>query len=415
MRFFTTFLLVTTNILLISIFLQLYTLNQQQKVVIQSLLSSPVANTVPSISPSVLAEHTQKANPTPTLTLIPTSNPTSIPKGKQWYVDVKGSDAATGLTVATAFKTIQKAVDIAMSGDTIHLAEGIYLQNMVTKRNGEVNFPITIQGSAGAVVKGASGGSGRIFEVNHNYITLDGFTIDGLFGNAQSESGYRDKLLYVLGKQSKSGVTGLKAIHMTFKNAGGECVRLRYFAKNNEIGYSTITNCGVADFKFDAGGKNGEGIYIGTAPEQRSDGKNPTSDPDESSSNWIHDNTFDTQGNECVDIKEASSGNIVENNKCTGQKDAESGGLDARGSNNIFRFNKVYANVGAGVRLGGDTSQDGVNNDVYQNKLNDNKNGGIKFQRKPQGKICGNTMSGNTGGNAVGTFASSFTPTKACP
>ena len=160
---------------------------------------------------------------------------------------------------------------------------------------------------------------------------------------------------------------------------------------------------------------NGEGIYIGTAPEQRSDGKNPTSDPDESSSNWIHDNIFDTQGNECVDIKEGSSGNIVENNKCTGQKDAESGGLDARGSNNIFRFNEVYANVGAGVRLGGDASQDGIDNDVYQNTIKDNKNGGIKFQRKPQGKICGNTMSGNTSGNAVGTFASSFTPTKACP
>lgn len=405
MKFFQILLLITANILLGAIFLQLHTLNQQQQIIKENILSlrfeSPTP--FPFISPKVV----------PGISITPSLSPT-IAKGKQWYVDVQGSDTRSGLSSSAAFKTVQKAVDVAMPGDTINLAEGAYLQNIVTRRNGEVKSPITIQGPQGAIIKGTSGGSGRIVEVNHNYITLDGFTIDGLYGNAQSESGYRDKLLYVLGKQSKSGVTGLKVIHMTFKNAGGECIRLRYFAKNNEIGYSTITNCGVADFKFDAGGKNGEGIYIGTAPEQRSDGKNPTSDPDESSSNWIHDNIFDTQGNECVDIKEGSSGNIVENNKCTGQKDTESGGLDARGSRNIFRFNEVYANVGAGVRLGGDANDDGIGNEVYENTITNNKTGGIKFQRKPQGKICGNTMSGNTGGNAVGTFASSFIPTKAC-
>ena len=109
---------------------------------------------------------------------------------------------------------------------------------------------------------------------------------------------------------------------MTFKNAGGECVRLRYFAQHNEIATSRHSRrCGVHDFRFKAGGKNGEGIYIGTAPEQRGDGKNPTTDPDLSNGNWIHHNSFDTQGNECVDIKEAASGNLVENNRCTGQRD----------------------------------------------------------------------------------------------
>ena len=70
--------------------------------------------------------------------------------------------------------------------------------------------------------------------------------------------------------------------------------------------------------------------------------------------------TFDTQGNECVDIKEGATANVVEHNDCTGQKDPESAGFDSRGSGNVFRFNASYANLGAGVRLGGDSEADGA-------------------------------------------------------
>jgi len=212
----------------------------------------------------------------------------------------------------------------------------------------------------------------------------------------------------------------LKIINMTLKNAGGECVRLRYFAQNNEIAYNTITNCGVHDFVFQERdkngkvGKNGEGVYIGTAPEQLGDGKNPTTDPDESNNNLVHHNIFDTQGNECVDIKEAATGNIVEHNKCTGQKDPESAAFDSRGSGNTFRYNESYGNTGAGIRFGGDTSSDGINSDAYGNNIHDNQNGGIKFQRTPQRTICGNRMNDNTRVNAVGDFGGQFNPTQAC-
>lgn len=126
-------------------------------------------------------------------------------------------------------------------------------------------------------------------------------------------------------------MTGLKVINMTFKNAAGECLRLRYFAKNNEVAQSNFTNCGVLDFRFSGGGKNGEAIYIGTAPEQWGQFGAPTNHADESNNNWIHDNIINTLGNECVDIKERSMGNIVERNDCTGQKDPDSAGFDSRG------------------------------------------------------------------------------------
>ena len=202
---------------------------------------------------------------------------------------------------------------------------------------------------------------------------------------------------------------------MNLKNAGGECVRLRYFAQDNEIAHNTITSCGVHDFRFKDGGKNGEGVYIGTAPEQLKDKKNPTTDPDQSNNNWIHHNNFNTQGNECVDIKEAASGNVIEHNICTGQKDKESGGMDSRGNANIFRNNEIFGCAGAGIRLGGDTKADGIKNIIYENTISNNKAGAVKVMQQPQGKICGNSLSSNKKGACVGKYASLVDPISQCP
>ena len=294
----------------------------------------------------------------------------------------------------------------------IKLLPGIYLQDVVTRRDGLPNQPIVITGSKQAVVQGEK--NARIFEINHSFITLDGFTIDGHYKAEETKSAYRDKLIYVIGKAPKQGPSNVKILNMEIKNAGGECIRFRYFSQYNEVAYNQITRCGVIDFEFDGNGKNGEAIYIGTAPEQRNDGKNPTKDVDASHNNWIHHNTINTQGNECVDIKEGSSLNLVEYNSCTGQKDSESGGLDARGENNVFRYNTIYDNLGVGVRLGGDKKFDGTNNTVYENTINNNKSGGIKFQRIPQGTVCGNKMEGNEKGDSVGSYGEDFNPEIPC-
>jgi len=147
-----------------------------------------------------------------------------------YYVSPTGSDSSDGSAPGTAFRTIQKAVDLAQPGDTVNLASGTYLQDVVSRRNGTANGRITITGPATAVVKG--GGADRIIEINHDYITLDGFTIDGLWGNPSAASGYRGKTLYVLGKEPRAGVNHLHITNMTILRSGGECIRLRYFATN---------------------------------------------------------------------------------------------------------------------------------------------------------------------------------------
>ncbi len=313
---------------------------------------------------------------------------------KTYHVSSRGLDSNDGTTAAKPLLSIDKALSFASAGDTVELADGDYNQTVATVKSGSKASPIIVRGGRGAVVRGVPE-QARIMEVRHSYITLEGFTIDGKNGPGDKAEDYRNKLLYVIGSEPNKGVEGLRVSRMLLQNAGGECVRLRYFARSNEIADSEIKNCGIYDFRFDGGSKNGEGIYIGTAPEQLADGKNPTADPDVSTGNVIRNNTIETHGNECVDIKESSVKNLVEGNTCQYQMDPESAGFDARGDDNIFRANTSANNVGAGFRLGGDTDSDGINNDVYDNIIRNNKGGALKILRQPQGKICGNKLDNN--------------------
>ena len=128
--------------------------------------------------------------------------------GVTYYVSPGGSDTNNGISKSFPFQTIQKAINTAGAGDTIELASGEYRQDVISQRDATADAPITITGPADAVVKG--GGNGRVIEINHSYHTLKGFTIDGLYGDRTKTSGYRDILIYVLGKQVRRGVEGLK-------------------------------------------------------------------------------------------------------------------------------------------------------------------------------------------------------------
>ncbi|QNE79553.1 DUF1565 domain-containing protein [Streptomyces finlayi] len=322
-----------------------------------------------------------------------------------YYVSPSGSDAHAGTSAGAPFATIQKAMDVAPTGAVVNLAAGTYRQDVVTRRAG-----VTLTGPSNAVVKGAGGP--RIIQ---DSTTLSGFTVDGPHGSSTDVSGYRLKLIHVMSTTPDNGVGALRVTGMTLKNAADECLRLRYLVTGAEVNDNTISTCGVADFKFAGGGRYGEGVYLGTAPAQQGANGAPDAAADVSRNNRIHHNTIDTQGNDCADVKENSTNNYVEYNDCTGQRDAGSGGLDARGSGNVFRRSTVYGNVGAGVRLGGDTATDGIGTSVYGNTVTGNAGGGVKFMRTPQGPVCTNTMSGNTGGDAVGTYASEYDPTGACP
>src|SRR6185436_18240212 len=61
-----------------------------------------------------------------------------------YYINPTGSDTNNGTTAATAFKSIQKAIDLAQPGAMITLAPGDYMQDVHSVRDGLANAPITI-------------------------------------------------------------------------------------------------------------------------------------------------------------------------------------------------------------------------------------------------------------------------------
>lgn len=109
-------------------------------------------------------------------------------------------------------------------------------------------------------------------------------------------------------------------------------MRLKNFVTNAELTDNVIEYCGVYDFRFDLdGGKNGEAIYVGTSSTQWTDG------PDGSNYNIISRNVMSPHGNECIDVKESATGNVIEDNDCADQMDYDSGCYGSRGSGNVFR------------------------------------------------------------------------------
>ncbi|WP_455222925.1 hypothetical protein [Kaarinaea lacus] len=311
-----------------------------------------------------------------------------------WYVSPAGGNSATDPGAKQTVTSIQAALNMAAPGDTIMLQPGEYFEDFHSVRDGNSDQPITIKGTLASVIRG-SGKRSHIVDINHDYHHLIGFTVDGLSGDPTVKHNYRNKLIYVHGRLPHRGVKGTLIDSMNLRNAGGECLRLRYFISHSEIRNNRISHCGVYDFKFPGSKKNGEAIYLGTSSTQWANGINPTDDPDHSTDNWIHNNEIQTWGDECVDIKEGAEHNIVEHNVCEHQLDSKSAGFDARGDHNIFRYNIVRNNTGSAFRLGGhkvNGRQYGIGNQVYGNDIGLNAAGAIKIVVNPQGQICDNRI-----------------------
>jgi hypothetical protein len=301
------------------------------------------------------------------------------PPGRVWHV-VATADTDTGDGSSDRpFGKIQQALAVAQPNDTIVVAAGIYSGQLRSVRSGRPDAPITIAGARGAVIEG-DGEITNLVELTHDHLVVRGFALTKA-----------DKLIVLI------GAADVHIIDNDLYDAGGECVRLRYHSSDNEIASNRIARCGRTNFDLSDDSKNGEGIYIGTAPEQLDD-KNPTDEPDNSNRNWVHDNDIAVPA-ECVDIKEDAVGNVVERNRCAAGRDPNGAGFSSRGIATAFIDNFSTGHVGDGIRLGGDKKDDGIQSVVRGNRLIDNDGYGLSVHRMPQGEICGNYLRGNALGS----------------
>ncbi|WP_457678129.1 DUF1565 domain-containing protein [Thermovibrio sp.] len=290
--------------------------------------------------------------------------------GKVIFVSPKGSDLNSGLSPSSPLKHIQTALEVAQPGDTIVLLPGKYRENVHTVRSGKKGKPITIVGTPGSIIYGNNRPKGKVIYVRHSYIHLLQLTINGDFKGCTQENCYHDKLIYVKGSPEHL-LKGIRIVSNRVKNALGECIRIKY-TENSEVAYNQVSHCGIRDFVYHRGKQNGEGIYVGTAPEQ-THGK-----LDLTNHIYIHHNSIATYGAECVDVKEGTTDIYIYDNICTEEKASHVGGISIRGNRAFVFGNIVFGNEGAGIRFGGDTLSFGGENTAEYNYLVANKFADIK-------------------------------------
>jgi nitrous oxidase accessory protein NosD len=305
--------------------------------------------------------------------------------GTAWHVSAAAAPGGDG-SASRPYASIDDALVQAQPGDQVMIAPGQY-PPFVTRRAGTPDAPIRIIGKEAAIL---GTGDGRVIEVSHSHVTLERLAIS-----------QGDVLVRV------AGAHGVRLLDNLLHDANSECVRLRDGTSNSEVQRNRIERCGLTDFNLDADRKNGEGVYIGVAPEQLGD------DPGASAvaeANRISDNDIAVPG-ECVDIKEGASLTLVTANRCRGGEDPEGAGFSSRGDRTTFRDNLSTDQAGAGIRLGGDEPGQGVGNTVVGNRLVGNDGYGLKVERVPQGEICGNEVSDNDRGVTNGEGD----PRRPCP
>lgn len=88
-----------------------------------------------------------------------------------YHVSPAGSDTNSG-TEIEPWRSIQRAVNVLQAGDTVLVAAGLYDERVLTARGGtsETNR-ITVRAIGQATLRG--------FEINHPFVTVDGFDVTG--------------------------------------------------------------------------------------------------------------------------------------------------------------------------------------------------------------------------------------------
>lgn len=263
--------------------------------------------------------------------------------------------AEKGRTVkVSTSKELQNALQSAAAGDTILLAGGEYEWGQkgtvgslfMSSAEGTADAPITIKStdkSNPAILKGTSFSDGMVL-----YITGDYWNIEDIsFCNA------------------KKGIMLDNSNHTVIRNVsvyniGEEGIHIRDGSSYCQIIEANIHDCGLLTDKY------GEGIYIGSS-------KSTSGYSYDCNDNLIKDCIIGPNVTaECVDIKEYTTGNIIENCTMYGVgMTATDSFIDIKGNevtvrNNIF-YDDKNTNITDAVQLHCQVEGWGCDNEIYSN------------------------------------------------
>ena len=238
------------------------------------------------------------------------------------------------VTVSTAAQ-LKKALSSAKAGAVVVLKPGRYVGEFRTARSGTGTKPITLCGTADAIIDGDGVNGGYGFHLDRaKYWRLLGFTVT----NAQKGV-------------MADGTVGSVIQGLTVHLIGDEAIHLRNFSTDNLVKGNVIYDTGNRREKF------GEGIYVGSAHSNWCDVSGCK--PDRSDRNRIEGNTISDTTAEAIDIKEGTSSGIVTKNSFDGSSLVKKGAdswVDVKGNSWLISSN-----------TGVDSPMDGFQvHDVYE-------------------------------------------------
>lgn len=267
----------------------------------------------------------------------------------------QGDPGARGVIEVSDSAGLKDALASVAPGDTIQLADGTYTGNFKTARAGSEGSPVTLTGSADAVLT-ASGGYGLHLN-GAGHWNLRGFTVTG---------GQKGIVM--------DGADGVHLDGVTVHDLDMEAVHWRESSSDGSIRNSTIRDTGKN------GRGMGEGVYVGSAG-----GTDDRSDRIVIEKNVIGPGV----GGESVDIKEGTTGARIIGNTFDGD------GLT--GAN----YDDSWVDVkGNDVLVEGNTGRNTTNN-------------GFETHQQQDGWGCGTVFRGNhadlTGASGGNQFAINVT------
>jgi uncharacterized protein with FMN-binding domain len=278
--------------------------------------------------------------------------------------ELGGGDGSGTVNVSNSAQ-LSMALANAKTGDVIHLADGNYTGSarvgnytgsFVLTRSGTASEPITLIGSRNAVIDGDGlGGHYGLYVVGASYWYITGITVTN----------------------ATKGIVLDGGNHVTLSDVrvysiGQEGVHFRAFSSDNVIKNSVVEQTGVKQAQY------GEGVYIGSANSNWSTYSG--GQPDKSDRNKVLNNIIGNTGAENIDIKEGSTGGLIDGNRfdgvhIQGENSADSW-MDVKGNSYTITNNVAVVSSSAntvfnnGFELHQAVAGWGINNVFHKNTMN---------------------------------------------
>jgi hypothetical protein len=240
---------------------------------------------------------------------------------------------------------LQDALDTAVPGDVLQLADTTYAGTFVITRSGTTEAPIVLCGSPGSALEGEGVTSAdtvlRLAGADH--WMLEGFAV---------RSAHAGLVL--------DGASYNQLRELEVSDTGGQGIRLHSASSHNMIVDSTVRDTGVTD--RDAG----EGIAVGSRESTWC--RFSDCEPDRSDATIIVGTTVDHTAGEAISAEEGTSGGVIRDNRLSrGDGTNVDAVVDLKGNEWVFAQNEVADAAGPGVQVHSFIPDWGVNNRIVAN------------------------------------------------